>query len=169
MAVSEDELGLQMDPQKWLCQESVAILARIEPTSLAGRNQMGNLGIRVHEYKFCGHAHRKAGLNSNGIKRWRLMWIRTVELAQPHDPEQYRRLMRFPEDLPDRSRLRPPAGTPSPRASKRAGLRSASEASSRRPPFRCLRSEFQLIRGVAFAHGQATTPVSNDDSHEQGD
>lgn len=47
----------------------------------------------------------KLCLNSKGAKNWRLMWTRIVELAEEHDREHWRRLMRFPEDLPDLSRL----------------------------------------------------------------
>jgi hypothetical protein len=54
------------------------------------------------------------GLNAPRMKQWRLIWLRNVELAQQYDREQYIRLMGFPEDLPDLSRLRPPAGNSRP-------------------------------------------------------
>jgi hypothetical protein len=57
---------------------------------------------------------RTLGLNSPRIKQWRLIWIRNVELAQQYDPDQYTRLIGFPEDLPDLSQLRPPAGNSRP-------------------------------------------------------
>ena len=50
----------------------------------------------------------KLGLNSEKAKKWRLMWIRNVALAEEYDREQWLRLMCFPEDLPDLSRLEPP-------------------------------------------------------------
>ncbi len=50
-------------------------------------------------------------LNSPQWLQWRLSWIRIVELAAERDPELYRRLMGFPEDLPDLSLLKPPANS----------------------------------------------------------
>ena len=50
------------------------------------------------------------GLDSNAYNTWRLIWIRNIELAEQYDREQYQRLMGFPDDLPDLSRLRPPSG-----------------------------------------------------------
>jgi hypothetical protein len=50
------------------------------------------------------------GLNSESYKEWRLIWIRITELARDNDPELCRRLLSFPADLPDLSRLRPPGG-----------------------------------------------------------
>lgn len=54
------------------------------------------------------------GLNSEAFKRWRLLWMRNVELAKDYDPVQYRRLMGFPDHLPDLRRLRPPGGNARP-------------------------------------------------------
>jgi hypothetical protein len=50
------------------------------------------------------------GLNSPQSTEFRLLWIGIVALAERYDPSLYRRLMGFPEDLPDLSRLRPPGG-----------------------------------------------------------
>jgi len=36
------------------------------------------------------------------------MWMRIVDLAEERDPDLYNRLVGFPDDLPDLSRLRPP-------------------------------------------------------------
>ena len=49
----------------------------------------------------------KLGLDSPKFREWRLIWIRNVELAKLHDSDQYRRLLRFPDDLPDLSILSP--------------------------------------------------------------
>lgn len=49
-------------------------------------------------------------LNSPKLVEWRTMWMRIVELAQEHDPDLLRQLIRFPPDLPDLRRLRPPEG-----------------------------------------------------------
>lgn len=56
----------------------------------------------------------KLGLNSPQMNRWRLIWIRNVQLARENDSQQYQRLMQYPDDLPDLSRLRPPAGNTRP-------------------------------------------------------
>ncbi|MGZ0164148.1 MAG: HNH endonuclease [Planctomycetales bacterium] len=49
----------------------------------------------------------KLGLDSPKFRKWRLIWIRNVELAKQHDRDHYRRLLGFPEDLPDLSILEP--------------------------------------------------------------
>lgn len=49
----------------------------------------------------------KLGLDSPKFRKWRLIWIRNVELAKQHDPDQYKRLLSFPDDLPDLSRRKP--------------------------------------------------------------
>ena len=56
----------------------------------------------------------KLGLNSPQMNRWRLIWIRNVQLARENDEQQYSQLMRYPDDLPDLSRLRPPGGNTRP-------------------------------------------------------
>jgi hypothetical protein len=53
-------------------------------------------------------------LNSHDFRQWRLIWIRNIELAKEYDAQQYARLMGFPYDLPDLSRLRPPGGNARP-------------------------------------------------------
>jgi hypothetical protein len=50
-------------------------------------------------------------LNTPQSIQWRRLWIRIVQLAEGHDPEQYRALMAYPDDLPDLSRLRPPSNS----------------------------------------------------------
>ena len=49
----------------------------------------------------------KLGLDSPKFRQWRLVWIRNVELAKQHDSDQYKRLLGFPDDLPDLSILEP--------------------------------------------------------------
>ena len=53
-------------------------------------------------------------LNSDDFRRWRLIWIRNIELAMDYDSQHYARLMGFPDDLPDLSLLRPPGGNARP-------------------------------------------------------
>jgi hypothetical protein len=50
-------------------------------------------------------------LNSPKLKKWRVMWMRIVDLAQKRDTDLSRQLTGFPEDLPDLSRLRPPTNS----------------------------------------------------------
>jgi hypothetical protein len=60
------------------------------------------------------------GLNSPQSTEFRLLWIGIVALAERYDPPLYRRLMGFPDDLPDLGRLRPPGGN-----SKVEGVRAS--------------------------------------------
>jgi hypothetical protein len=48
------------------------------------------------------------GLDSEPSTEFRLLWIGIVALAARHDADLHRRLMGFPDDLPDLGRLRPP-------------------------------------------------------------
>jgi hypothetical protein len=56
----------------------------------------------------------KLDLDSPPARQWRLIWIRNVELSRDFDRAQYDRLLGFPDDLPDLSRLRPPGGNTRP-------------------------------------------------------
>lgn len=47
-------------------------------------------------------------LNSPKLRKWRVMWMRIVDLAKERDQMLYRQLVGFPEDLPNLGRLRPP-------------------------------------------------------------
>ena len=51
---------------------------------------------------------RQLDLNSPKLRRWRVMWMRIVDLAKEREPSLYRQLAGFPEDLPNVGRLRPP-------------------------------------------------------------
>lgn len=50
-------------------------------------------------------------LNSPTLRRWRVMWMRIVDLANSRDVVLYHQLTGLPEDLPDLSRLRPPSNS----------------------------------------------------------
>jgi hypothetical protein len=54
------------------------------------------------------------GLNRPRLREFRALWIRIVRLAALHDSALFRRIMGYPEDLPDLSTLRPPAGNTRP-------------------------------------------------------
>jgi HNH endonuclease len=74
----------------------------------------GTLVIRSPE------AHRivqKLGLAEREATEFRLLWIGILDLAERYEPLLFERLMGYPEDLPDLSRLRPPGGN-----SRRTGI-----------------------------------------------
>lgn len=57
-----------------------------------------------------GHAKAiiaKLGLDSPKYREFRVIWIRNTALAKRHDFKHYKRLMGFPEDLPDLSTRQP--------------------------------------------------------------
>ena len=54
---------------------------------------------------------RQIDLNSPRLKQWRVMWMRIVDLAKERDPDLYRQLTGFPDDIPDLSRLKPPVNS----------------------------------------------------------
>jgi hypothetical protein len=54
------------------------------------------------------------GLNRPRLREFRELWIRIVRLAGLHDPALARRLLAYPDDLPDLSTLRPPQGNTRP-------------------------------------------------------
>jgi hypothetical protein len=54
------------------------------------------------------------GLDGPKYRAWRLLWLRIIELADRYDRELYHQLMRFPADLPNLKRLRPPTGNARP-------------------------------------------------------
>jgi hypothetical protein len=77
--------------------------------------------VRVHEN---GTIHptdpethrlvRMLGLDDPEFTEFRLLWIGIIELARACDPELHRRLMGFPQELPQLHRLKPPDGNSSP-------------------------------------------------------
>jgi hypothetical protein len=54
-------------------------------------------------------------LNRPRLREFRKLWIQIVQLAAVADPGLYRRLLGFPDDLPNLKRLRPPGGNTRPR------------------------------------------------------
>ena len=57
---------------------------------------------------------RRLGLNNRRYCDFRKLWIGIVTLAQQAEPELFRRLMAYPDDLPDLATLRPPGGNTRP-------------------------------------------------------
>lgn len=56
----------------------------------------------------------KLGLDAPDYREFRTLWIGVLQLAAKCDPDLYRRLMRFPDDLPNLERLSPPEGNTRP-------------------------------------------------------
>jgi hypothetical protein len=53
----------------------------------------------------------KLGLNAPDYREFRRLFIDIVQLAARYDPALFRLLMKYPDDLPDLSALRPPQNT----------------------------------------------------------
>ncbi|WP_146401561.1 hypothetical protein [Planctomycetes bacterium CA13] len=51
------------------------------------------------------------GLNSPNLVRWRLTWMRIIDICQKNDPELFASLMGYPDEMPDLSILTPPGNT----------------------------------------------------------
>jgi hypothetical protein len=66
---------------------------------------------------------RILGLNDSEFVNYRARWIRIVALAQKYDPDLYRQLLGFPDDLPDLASLRPPGGNIRPEGIEESYLR----------------------------------------------
>ena len=64
--------------------------------------------------------HSFAGIGFGVVQSMAALWLRNIELAAEHSPDQYVQLMGFPDDLPDLARLRPPAGNSRPDGFKTA-------------------------------------------------
>jgi hypothetical protein len=57
---------------------------------------------------------RCLALNNSASVAFRRLWIEVIALAQRYDTDLFERLMGYPNDLPDLSRLRPPGGNSRP-------------------------------------------------------
>ena len=65
-------------------------------------------GVLRSEEPETGRLIRQLDLNSPRLVKWRVMWIRIVELARERDTDLYRQLTSFPDELPNLASLRPP-------------------------------------------------------------
>ncbi|HRA88368.1 MAG TPA: HNH endonuclease domain-containing protein [Planctomycetaceae bacterium] len=54
---------------------------------------------------------RQLDLNSPMLQKWRVRWMRIVQLAEERDPSLYSQLVGFPDDLPNLGHLRPPSNS----------------------------------------------------------
>lgn len=84
------------DPESCLLTDSV----KVYPT---GRIEGLNAGAKA--------IIAKLGLDSPKFRNWRMIWLRNIDLAKEHDIDHYRRLLSFPDDLPDLVKLTPATNT----------------------------------------------------------
>ncbi len=68
-------------------------------------------GILTSHHPDAQRLIRQLDLNSPKLKEWRVMWMRIIDLAKERDAALYHQLTRFPEDLPNLGRLRPPGNS----------------------------------------------------------
>jgi hypothetical protein len=83
------------DPREVLTQDTVAVEANGEIEASTSESQL---------------IVRRLRLDDRESVEFRRMWIRIIAMSQFHDPPLHRQLVGFPPDLPNLSRLRPPAG-----------------------------------------------------------
>jgi hypothetical protein len=69
--------------------------------------------IRAHKREARGLI-RVLGLDQRPATEYRLLWNSIATLARRFDPELWRKIMGFPEVLPDLRRLKPPGGNTRP-------------------------------------------------------
>src|SRR5262245_11927234 len=62
------------------------------------------------------------GLNSPQSVEFRMLWVGIISLAARHAPELYRRLMAYPDYLPDLRQLQPPDGNSRPEGLEQSAL-----------------------------------------------
>ncbi len=88
----------------------------------ASRVTVAANGVMHAEKHEGAHLIKLLGLNSKRYVEFRTLWIGIISLAAQYDPELERRLMQFPDDLPDLRRLRPPGGNARPEGLARSYL-----------------------------------------------
>jgi hypothetical protein len=87
------------DPCRVLLQDDIRVL---EDGSIQGDTPASRRLIRI------------LGLNDAEHTEFRLLWLGIIALAARHDGGLYQRLLGFPEELPDLTRLQPPEGNSRP-------------------------------------------------------
>jgi hypothetical protein len=85
-----------------------------EQVLLAGEVRMCEDGRIEGKTRAARQLIRVLGLDDTVYNEFRVQWRRLIGLAKEHDPELYRKLMGYPDDLPDLTRLRPPEGNTRP-------------------------------------------------------
>jgi hypothetical protein len=75
---------------------------------------LGSAGFLVGGTPRARKLIQSLALNSRRQREYRVVWMKIIALAELHDPPLYRRLVGYPDDLPDLSRLHPPEGNSKP-------------------------------------------------------
>ncbi len=88
--------GIVADPIKHLTTKTIAI----KPDGSV-------VGLTVEAKRII----EKVALNSSTMIRWRLLWIRFIQMATEHDPLLLNEVMKYPDDLPDLVALNPQGNT----------------------------------------------------------
>ena len=94
------------------------------------------------------------GLDDREYTEFRLVWLEIVGLTAREDPELYRKLMGFPNDLPNLARLHPPGATVG-----RKELSSRTLCKRRRPSCRKRIDGHARKRGNAAKRGHIAEAV----------
>lgn len=68
-------------------------------------------GVVVSDAPQAKRLIQQLDLNAPKLVKWRVMWMRIVELAKERDSKLYEQLVAFPEDLPNLGLLRPPSNS----------------------------------------------------------
>jgi hypothetical protein len=76
--------------------------------------QLGEDGVLHAATPEAARLIKLLGLNGKLAVEFRLLWIGIVAMAAKGDPDLYRKLMGYPDDLPDLLTLRPPSGNSRP-------------------------------------------------------
>ena len=79
-------------------------------TFLAGSVRVDRDGSLLAGTAEAAHLIELLDLNHPRKVEFRSLWISVVSLSERMDPVLHRRILGFPDDLPDLSRLRPPGG-----------------------------------------------------------
>jgi hypothetical protein len=93
--------GKQIIPDPRQCLMNGAVTVRRD----------GSLDLRTPEAR---RIVRKLGLDEREAREYRALWIGIIGMAERYDLALHRRLMGYPDDLPNLARLRPPGGNTRP-------------------------------------------------------
>lgn len=98
------------------CNQSKGSLILPDPTRVLvdGDVRVGEDGQIEATTRAARRLIRLLGLDGPEETEARLPWIGIIALAERCDPALYRRLLGYPDDLPDLARLRPPGGNTRP-------------------------------------------------------
>lgn len=104
-----------------------------EQVLLAGDVELHDDGRIEGKTRAARQLIRVLGLDDAAYNDFRVQWQRMIGLAKKYDSELYRKLMSYPNDLPDLMKLRPPNGNTRPEGVSASfyALRSRGELPNR--------------------------------------